>query len=104
MSRAAKATLAASVVATTFTVWFVHYQQQQEHEVRPLMLYFIYAVLSSAITLPPISGMWGYIEYEDDVQRRATRRRAKKGEDETETIGVRGIAEEESVVRERAEG
>lgn len=64
MSRAAKATLAASVVATTFTVWFVHYQQQQEHEVRLLWLYLVSVILMSGITLPLISGMF---EYEDDV-------------------------------------
>ncbi|THH17796.1 hypothetical protein EW146_g3096 [Bondarzewia mesenterica] len=33
MSRAAKATLLASLFVTTFTVWAVHYQQEQEHEV-----------------------------------------------------------------------
>ncbi|TFY76616.1 hypothetical protein EWM64_g7396 [Hericium alpestre] len=31
MSRAAKATLLASLFLTTLTVWGVHYQQEQEH-------------------------------------------------------------------------
>jgi CHASE1-domain containing sensor protein len=34
MSRAAKATLVASIVVSSLTVWGVHYFQQQEHEVR----------------------------------------------------------------------
>ena len=34
MSRAAKATLVASIVVSSLTVWGVHYIQQQEHEVR----------------------------------------------------------------------
>jgi hypothetical protein len=34
MSRAAKATLIASILASSLTVWGVHYLQQQEHEVR----------------------------------------------------------------------
>ncbi|KAF8488385.1 hypothetical protein F5888DRAFT_1623151 [Russula emetica] len=32
MSRAAKATLIASIVVSSFTVWGVHYLQQQEHD------------------------------------------------------------------------
>ncbi|KDQ61539.1 hypothetical protein JAAARDRAFT_30989 [Jaapia argillacea MUCL 33604] len=32
MSRAAKATLVASVLASAFTVWGVHFLQNQEHE------------------------------------------------------------------------
>lgn len=34
MSRAAKATLIASIVVSSLTVWGVHYLQQQEHDVR----------------------------------------------------------------------
>jgi protein PET117 len=33
MSRAAKATLIASIVVSSLTVWGVHYLQQQEHDV-----------------------------------------------------------------------
>lgn len=44
MSRAAKVTLAASIVATTFTVWLVHYQQELEHEVRT-SYYFLYILI-----------------------------------------------------------
>ena len=33
MSRAAKATLLASILVSSLTVWGVHYFQQQEHEV-----------------------------------------------------------------------
>ncbi|KAF8475347.1 hypothetical protein DFH94DRAFT_635619 [Russula ochroleuca] len=32
MSRAAKATLIASILVSSFTVWGVHYLQQQEHD------------------------------------------------------------------------
>ncbi|ETW78738.1 hypothetical protein HETIRDRAFT_323601 [Heterobasidion irregulare TC 32-1] len=32
MSRAAKATLFASLFVSTLTIWAVHYQQEQEHE------------------------------------------------------------------------
>ncbi|KAF8271078.1 hypothetical protein EI94DRAFT_1488418, partial [Lactarius quietus] len=32
MSRAAKATLVASIVVSSLTVWGVHYIQQQEHD------------------------------------------------------------------------
>ncbi|KII87336.1 hypothetical protein PLICRDRAFT_177100 [Plicaturopsis crispa FD-325 SS-3] len=32
MSRAAKATLVGAIALSTFTVWFVHFQQNQEHE------------------------------------------------------------------------
>ncbi|KAH9066882.1 hypothetical protein EDB87DRAFT_1553626 [Lactarius vividus] len=32
MSRAAKATLLASIIVSSLTVWGVHYIQQQEHE------------------------------------------------------------------------
>lgn len=38
MSRAAKATLFASLFVSTLTIWAVHYQQEQEHEVIPLVL------------------------------------------------------------------
>ncbi len=34
MSRAAKATLIASILASSLTVWGVHYLQRQEHDVR----------------------------------------------------------------------
>ena len=34
MSRAAKATLLASILVSSVTVWGVHYLQQQEHDVR----------------------------------------------------------------------
>jgi hypothetical protein len=34
MSRAAKATLIASIVVSSLTVWGVHYLQQKEHDVR----------------------------------------------------------------------
>jgi protein PET117 len=37
MSRAAKATLVASIIVSSLTVWGVHYIQQQEHEVRPFL-------------------------------------------------------------------
>lgn len=71
MSRAAKATLAASIVATTFTVWFVHYQQQQEHEVRLSLL--LMPVLHHT-DHPQLATMvlWVF-RHADDVQGRATR-------------------------------
>ena len=37
MSRAAKATLIASIVISSFTVWGVHYLQDQEHNVRTIL-------------------------------------------------------------------
>ena len=39
MSRVAKATLIASVFVSSLTVWGVHFLQQQEHEVRTLLLF-----------------------------------------------------------------
>ncbi|KAJ6619885.1 hypothetical protein B0H10DRAFT_1127779 [Mycena sp. CBHHK59/15] len=36
-SRAAKATLAGAIVLSTLTIWAVHFQQEQQHEVLQTM-------------------------------------------------------------------
>jgi protein PET117 len=45
MSRVAKATLIASIVVSSLTVWGVHFLQQQEHEVLIFPLYNVVKLL-----------------------------------------------------------
>jgi len=45
MSRAAKITLAVSVVGCVGTIWAVHYMQRREREVRILFLFFLFNLM-----------------------------------------------------------
>lgn len=69
MSRAAKATLVASIVVSSLTVWGVHYIQQQEHEVR------VFCVCAWALLIVALQTMYKGVLRDDERRRRKMKER-----------------------------
>jgi len=90
MSRAAKGTLVASIIVTTFTVWAVHYLQQQEHEVNS----YYFAVAQALTRL--VQRMYRGV-LKDDERRKEKMR--KRQQDLEESLRKRDVYEAVQTVR-----
>ncbi|KAI0251424.1 hypothetical protein BJV78DRAFT_1315868 [Lactifluus subvellereus] len=73
MSRVAKATLIASIVVSSLTVWGVHYLQQQEHDARTFFILVCKTWLTFALQT-----MYQGVLRDDERRRRKMKEREEE--------------------------